>query len=53
MVQSLATRAPDLGIPDTMKIGVVSGRQRAAALGETTGMPLSWNKIGLAPCVLA
>lgn len=41
MAASLAAGASDLGMPDAMKIGGVSGWLRAAALAESAGMPLS------------
>ncbi|HZT30465.1 MAG TPA: enolase C-terminal domain-like protein [Bryobacteraceae bacterium] len=41
MARSLAAGASDLGMPDAMKIGGVSGWLRAAALAEPTGFPLS------------
>lgn len=41
MAAGLAAGASDLGMPDAMKIGGVSGWLRAAALGEAAGMPLS------------
>ena len=37
----LAAGACDLGMPDAMKIGGVTGWLRAAALAEPTGLPLS------------
>ena len=41
MGKSLAAGASDLGMPDAMKIGGVSGWLRAAALAEAAGMPVS------------
>ncbi len=41
MAKSLAARASDFGMPDAMKIGGVTGWQRAAALAEPPGMPIS------------
>lgn len=41
MAKSLAAGASDLGMPDAMKIGGVTGWLRAAALAEGQGMPLS------------
>ncbi|MBQ0920962.1 mandelate racemase [Hydrogenophaga aromaticivorans] len=41
MAKSLAAGASDLGMPDAMKIGGVSGWLRAAALAEAAGMPVS------------
>ena len=41
MAQSLKTGASDLGMPDTMKIGGVTGWLRASAMAEAAGMPLS------------
>jgi len=41
MARSLAAGACDLAMPDAMKIGGVTGWQRAAALAEAQGMPLS------------
>ncbi len=41
MAKSLAARASDLGMPDAMKIGGVTGWQRAAALAEAEGLPIS------------
>ena len=41
MATSLAAGASDLGMPDAMKIGGVTGWLQAAALGESAGMPLS------------
>jgi mandelate racemase len=38
---SLALRACDLGMPDAMKIGGVSGWREAAAIADETGLPLS------------
>lgn len=37
----LAARACDLGMPDAMKIGGVTGWLRAAALADAVGLPLS------------
>lgn len=41
MARSLAAGACDLGMPDAMKIGGVTGWQRASALAEAAGLPLS------------
>ena len=41
MAKGLAAGASDLGMPDAMKIGGVTGWLRAAALAESAGMPLS------------
>lgn len=41
MAKSLAACACDLGMPDAMKIGGVTGWLRAAALAEAQGVPLS------------
>lgn len=41
MAQALAAGACDLGMPDAMKIGGVTGWQRAAALADAAGLPLS------------
>ncbi|MCM3563063.1 enolase C-terminal domain-like protein [Hydrogenophaga intermedia] len=41
MADSLAAGASDLGMPDAMKIGGVSGWLQAAALAEAAGLPLS------------
>jgi mandelate racemase len=41
MAKSLAAGACDLGMPDAMKIGGVTGWLRAAALAEAHGLPLS------------
>ena len=41
MAASLRAGASDLGMPDAMKIGGVSGWLKAAALAESAGMPLS------------
>jgi mandelate racemase len=41
MAKSLAAGACDLGMPDAMKIGGVTGWLRAAALAEAQGLPLS------------
>jgi mandelate racemase len=41
MAKSLAANASDLGMPDAMKIGGVTGWLRAAALAEAQGMPIS------------
>jgi len=41
MAKSLAAGACDLGMPDAMKIGGVTGWLRAAALAEPVGMPIS------------
>jgi len=41
MALSLAAGASDLGMPDAMKIGGVTGWQRAAALAEAAALPLS------------
>lgn len=41
MARSLAAGACDLGMPDAMKIGGVTGWLRAAALAEAAGMPIS------------
>ncbi|MDP2249767.1 MAG: enolase C-terminal domain-like protein [Hydrogenophaga sp.] len=41
MAASLAAGASDLGMPDAMKIGGVSGWLQAAALAESAGLPVS------------
>jgi mandelate racemase len=41
MAQCLAAGATDLGMPDAMKIGGVTGWLRAAALAEPAGVPVS------------
>jgi mandelate racemase len=41
MAASLQAGASDLGMPDAMKIGGVSGWLQAAALAQAAGMPLS------------
>ena len=41
MAKCLAAGATDLGMPDAMKIGGVSGWLRAAALAEAAGLPVS------------
>jgi mandelate racemase len=41
MALALAAGACDLGMPDAMKIGGVTGWQRAAALAEAAGLPVS------------
>ncbi|MCP1677076.1 mandelate racemase [Natronocella acetinitrilica] len=41
MAMSLGFGASDLGMPDAMKIGGVSGWLQAAALGDSAGMPIS------------
>jgi len=41
MARSLAAGACDLGMPDAMKIGGVTGWLRAAALAEAHGLPIS------------
>ena len=41
MAKSLAAGACDLGMPDAMKVGGVTGWLRAAALAESAGLPLS------------
>jgi mandelate racemase len=41
MALSLGFGASDLGMPDAMKIGGVSGWMQAAALAESAGMPIS------------
>ena len=41
MRQAIAARASDYMMPDVMKIGGVTGWQRAAALAEAHGIPLS------------
>ncbi len=41
MAKSLAASASDLGMPDAVKIGGVSGWLRAAGMAEAAGMPLS------------
>jgi len=41
MAKSLAVGASDLGMPDAMKIGGVTGWLRAAALAEAAGLPIS------------
>ncbi|HET9699756.1 MAG TPA: enolase C-terminal domain-like protein, partial [Burkholderiales bacterium] len=41
MAKSVAAGASDLGMPDAMKIGGVTGWLRAAAIAEAAGLPLS------------
>jgi mandelate racemase len=41
MAKSIAAGSCDLGMPDAMKIGGVTGWLRAAALAEAAGMPIS------------
>lgn len=41
MARSVAVGASDLGMPDAMKIGGVTGWLRAAAIAEAAGMPIS------------
>ena len=41
MARCLALAACDLGMPDAMKIGGVTGWMRAAAIGDAAGLPLS------------
>ncbi len=41
MAKAIAAGAGDLFMPDAMKIGGVTGWQRAAALGEAEGLPIS------------
>jgi mandelate racemase len=41
MAKSIAAGSCDLGMPDAMKIGGVTGWQRAAALAEAHGLPIS------------
>lgn len=41
MAKCLAAGASDLGMPDAMKIGGVTGWLRAAALAEAAGLPVS------------
>ncbi|HEX9178889.1 MAG TPA: enolase C-terminal domain-like protein [Burkholderiales bacterium] len=41
MAKSVEAGASDLGMPDAMKIGGVSGWLRAAGIAEAAGMPLS------------
>jgi mandelate racemase len=41
MARSIAAGASDLGMPDAMKIGGVTGWMRAAAVAESAGLPLS------------
>ncbi len=41
MAASLGFGASDLGMPDAMKIGGVSGWMQAAALADSAGMPIS------------
>jgi mandelate racemase len=41
MAQGIAAGASDLGMPDAMKIGGVTGWMRAAAIAESAGLPLS------------
>ena len=41
MARSIAAGSCDLGMPDAMKIGGVTGWQRAAALAEAAGLPIS------------
>jgi mandelate racemase len=41
MAKSVAAGACDLGMPDAMKIGGVTGWLRAAAIAESAGLPIS------------
>lgn len=41
MAKGLAAGASDLGMPDAMKIGGVTGWMRAAAMAESAGLPIS------------
>jgi mandelate racemase len=41
MAASLAAGASDLGMPDAMKIGGVTGWMQAAALAQSSGLPIS------------
>ena len=41
MAKGIAAGASDLGMPDAMKIGGVTGWMRAAALADSAGLPLS------------
>ena len=41
MAMSLGVGASDLGMPDAMKIGGVTGWMQAAALADSAGMPIS------------
>ena len=41
MAKSIAAGSCDLGMPDAMKIGGVTGWLRAAALAEAAGLPIS------------
>lgn len=41
MAKSLTMQASDCGMPDSIKIGGVSGWQRASALAEAAAMPIS------------
>ena len=41
MSKGMAANASDLGMPDAMKIGGVTGWMRAAAIAESAGLPLS------------
>lgn len=41
MAQGVAAGASDLGMPDAMKIGGVTGWLRAAAIAESAGLPIS------------
>jgi len=41
MAAGLAAGASNLGMPDAMKIGGVTGWQRAAALADAAGLPIS------------
>jgi mandelate racemase len=41
MARCMAAGGSDLGMPDAMRIGGVTGWMRAAALGEAAGLPLS------------
>jgi mandelate racemase len=41
MAKCVAANACDLGMPDAMKIGGVTGWQRAAAIAESAGLPVS------------
>lgn len=41
MVKGMAAGASDLGVPDAMKIGGVTGWMRAAEFADSAGLPLS------------
>jgi mandelate racemase len=41
MARCVATGGSDLGMPDAMKIGGVTGWMRAAAIAESAGLPIS------------